>query len=146
MVQGFEIKRRGELQLIKRFQGEVFERFLHGDSLQTCFDAVGAVANHWLAVLETRGRDLEDAELFDLISETKNLRERVVDYGDRKSTSLTTARRLGEFLGAEMTRDPGLNCQFIISSLPESASVSERAVPVAIFSAEDAVKKHFLRR
>ena len=36
--------------------------------------------------------------------------------------------------------------QFIISKKPEGAPVTERAVPVAIFSAEEAVKKHFLRK
>lgn len=40
-VLGFEIKRRGELKLIKMFQSSVFERFLHGTlttslALSTC--------------------------------------------------------------------------------------------------------------
>ena len=33
-MQGFELKRRGELKLIKAFQGEVFEQFLAGATLQ----------------------------------------------------------------------------------------------------------------
>jgi DNA polymerase epsilon subunit 1 len=46
-LKGFELKRRGELKLIKMFQGQVFERFLHGTTLEECYNAVGAVANSW---------------------------------------------------------------------------------------------------
>jgi DNA polymerase epsilon subunit 1 len=53
-LKGFEIKRRGELKLIKVFQAEVFERFLAGSSLAECYAAVGAVANRWLDMLDTQ--------------------------------------------------------------------------------------------
>jgi DNA polymerase epsilon subunit 1 len=36
-LKGFEVKRRGELQLIKIFQSSVFESFLRGESLVTCY-------------------------------------------------------------------------------------------------------------
>ena len=36
--------------------------------------------------------------------------------------------------------------QFFIARQPEGAPVTERAIPVAIFHAEDSVRKHFLRR
>lgn len=39
----FEVKRRGELQLIKNFQSSVFEAFLKGDTLETCYAAVAQV-------------------------------------------------------------------------------------------------------
>lgn len=145
-LKGFEIKRRGELKLIKIFQGRVFEAFLHGTSLQTCYDAVGSCANHWLDVLYNKGRDLEDDDVFDLIAESKNMKEKLSYYGDRKSTAITTAKRLGEFLGEDMVKDKGLNCQFIITTKPVGTSTSARAVPVAIFSAEPAIKKVFLRK
>ncbi len=37
-----------------RAQAEVFEQFLAGSSLKECYDAVGAVANRWLDMLETQ--------------------------------------------------------------------------------------------
>lgn len=52
--QGFEVKRRGELQLIKNFQSSVFEAFLHGTSLQECYQSVATVANFWLDVLYSK--------------------------------------------------------------------------------------------
>ena len=55
-LKGFEIKRRGELKLIKVFQAEVFDQFLAGDSLPDCYAAVGAVANRWLDMLDTQAR------------------------------------------------------------------------------------------
>jgi hypothetical protein len=50
------LQRRGELKLIKLFQAEVFEQFLAGSSLQECYDAVAAVANRWLDMLDTQVR------------------------------------------------------------------------------------------
>lgn len=128
------------------FQEEVFAKFLDGKSLVECYESVGSCANHWLDVCQNGGEDLEDQDVFDLISENKNMVEALADYGDRKSTSIQTARRLGEFLGDEMVKDKGLNCKFIITKKPLGAPTSERAVPVAIFSAEPAVMKSFLRK
>lgn len=42
-LKGFEVKRRGELQLIKIFQSSVFEAFLKGDTLETCYASVAKV-------------------------------------------------------------------------------------------------------
>lgn len=55
-MQGFELKRRGELKLIKAFQGEVFAEFLKGQTLTDCYAAVGAVADRWLDLLDTQVR------------------------------------------------------------------------------------------
>ena len=68
------------------------------------------------------------------------------EYGAQKSTAITTAKRLAEFLGEQMIKDKGLNCKYIISSRPRNAPVTERAVPVAIFSAEEQVKRYYLRK
>jgi len=50
-LQGFEVKRRGELHLIKIFQSSVFEAFLKGSTLEECYSAVARVADYWLDVL-----------------------------------------------------------------------------------------------
>lgn len=50
-LKGFELKRRGELKIIKIFQSQVFEKFLLGSTLDECYKAVGSVANFWLEVL-----------------------------------------------------------------------------------------------
>ena len=56
-LKGFELKRRGELELIKAFQQQVFENspFLRGTTLEECYGAVAAVADQWLDVLDMRG-------------------------------------------------------------------------------------------
>ncbi|KAG7364476.1 DNA polymerase Pol2 [Nitzschia inconspicua] len=145
-LKGFELKRRGELELIKTFQSQVFERFLDGSTLEECYNSVADIANHWIDVIDTRGESLEDEELVDLISENRNMSRQLDDYGDQKGTSQTTARRLGEFLGVEIIKDKGLNCKFIIAEQPYGAPVTERAIPTAIWKAEPAVMKHFLRK
>ena len=53
-LKGFEVKRRGELQIIKIFQSTVFEAFLKGGTLDTCYEAVAKVADYWLDVLYSK--------------------------------------------------------------------------------------------
>lgn len=145
-MKGFELKRRGELELIKTFQSQVFERFLDGGSLKDCYESVAEIANHWIDVLDTQGESLDDDEVIDLISENRSMSRQLEDYGDQKGTSQTTARRLGEFLGSEIIKDKGLNCKFIIAEQPYGAPVTERAIPTAIWKAEPAVMRHYLRK
>ncbi|KAI6112282.1 hypothetical protein EDD16DRAFT_1176350 [Pisolithus croceorrhizus] len=145
-LKGFEVKRRGELQLIKIFQSQIFEKFLLGTTTQECYGAVACVANQWLDILFGRAQTLSDEELVDLIAENRSMSKTLAEYAGQKSTSISTARRLAEFLGAQMVKDKGLACKFIISAKPQGAPVTERAVPVAIFSAEESVKRTYLRK
>lgn len=145
-LKGFEVKRRGELKLIKIFQTQIFKFFLEGTTLVETYAAVATVANQWLDVLHQHGSTLADEELIDLICENRSMSKALEEYGSQKSTSITTAKRLAEFLGAQMVKDKGLNCKYIISSKPKNAPVTDRAIPVAIFSADDQVKRYFLRK
>lgn len=145
-LKGFEVKRRGELKLIKIFQQQIFKFFLEGSNLVECYGAVAKVANRWLDVLYSKGATLADEELIDLICENRSMTKTLEEYGAQKSTSITTARRLADFLGEQMVKDKGLNCKYIICSKPKNAPVTERAVPVAIFSADDETKHRFLKR
>tara|TARA_R110002003_G_scaffold702_2_gene21088 strand:- start:4641 stop:10763 length:6123 start_codon:yes stop_codon:yes gene_type:complete len=145
-LKGFEVKRRGELKLIKNFQAQIFKFFLEGTTLEETYGAVAKVANRWLDILDTRGATLADEELIDLIVENKNMTKTLEEYGAQKSTAITTAKRLAEFLGEQMVKDKGLNCKYIISKTPRNAPVTERAIPMSIFSAEESVKRYFLRK
>jgi len=145
-LKGFEVKRRGELKLIKIFQTQIFKFFLEGTTLTETYASVARVANRWLDVLHQQGSTLADEELIDLICENKSMTKTLEEYGGQKSTSITTAKRLAEFLGDQMIKDKGLNCKYIISSKPRNTPVTDRAIPVAIFSAEDSVKRFFLRK
>lgn len=145
-LKGFEVKRRGELKLIKIFQTQIFKFFLEGTTLAETYGAVARVANRWLDVLHQHGSTLADEELIDLICENKSMAKTLEEYGAQKSTSITTAKRLAEFLGDQMIKDKGLNCKYIISARPRNTPVTERAIPVAIFSADESVKRFFLRK
>ncbi|XP_057988015.1 DNA polymerase epsilon catalytic subunit A isoform X2 [Hevea brasiliensis] len=145
-LKGFEIKRRGELKLIKVFQAELFDKFLHGSTLEECYSAVAAVANHWLDLLDNQGKDIADSELLDYISESSTMSKSLVDYGQQKSCAVTTARRLSDFLGDTMVKDKGLRCQYIVACEPSGTPVSERAVPVAIFETDAEIMKFYLRK
>ncbi|KAE9369892.1 DUF1744-domain-containing protein [Stipitochalara longipes BDJ] len=145
-LKGFEVKRRGELKLIKIFQQQIFKFFLEGTTLAETYGAVAKVANQWLDVLHSKGETLADEELIDLICENRSMSKTLEEYGTQKSTSITTAKRLADFLGEQMVKDKGLNCKYIICARPKNAPVTERAIPVAIFSAETSVKRYFLRK
>jgi DNA polymerase epsilon subunit 1 len=145
-LKGFEVKRNGELQLIKIFQSSVFEAFLKGNTLEECYDSVAKIANYWLDILYSKAENISDNELFDLIAERRTMSKALEEYGDQKSTSISTAKRLAEFLGDEMVKDKGLNCKYVISKKPEGTTVTERAIPIAIFQAEPSVCKHYLKK
>ena len=146
-LKGFELKRRGELNLIKIFQGKVFQTFLNGDTLAEAYASVAEEANKWLDILFNKGRDVEDEELINLLSSSSNMSKALAEYGDSKSNAITTAKRLGEFLGPQMVANKGLSCKYLISKAPQSAPVTERAIPVIIFSNEiDANTRNFFLR
>ena len=146
-LKGFELKRRGELQLVKNFQNDLFKQFLKGDTLEECYKEVAKVADRWLDIVFNKGSNLEDEDLIELICENKSMAKPLLEYGDLKSTSITTAKRLGEFLGEETVKDKGLQVKYIIANKPAGSKTTERAIPVAIFSHEDPVlKERFLKK
>ncbi|KAK5080592.1 DNA polymerase epsilon catalytic subunit [Lithohypha guttulata] len=127
-LKGFEVKRRGELRLIKIFQTQLFKVFLDGTTLEECYQAVARIADRWLDVLDQRGSTMADEELIDLICENKSMTKTLEEYGE------------------QMVKDKGLNCKYIISAKPKNTPVTDRAVPVAIFSAEESTKRFFLSK
>lgn len=145
-LKGFEVKRNGELQLIKIFQASVFDAFLKGTSLEECYNHVATIADYWLDMLYSRAKDITDKELFELISERRTMSRMLADYGEQKSTSISTAKRLAEFLGDDVIKDKGLCCRFIIANVPRDAPVTERAIPLAIFQSEQSIRNHYLRK
>ncbi|KAF8369177.1 pole-1, partial [Pristionchus pacificus] len=145
-LKGFELKRRGELNVIKQFQSGVFRNFLRGNTLEEAYESVAREANYWLDVLFSRGVDMNDAELFELIGENRSMSRKLEDYGEQKSTSISTAKRLAEFLGDDVVKEAGIACHFVICKYPLDAPVTERTIPLAIFQAEPDVRAHFLRK
>ena len=58
--------------------------------------------------LSLQAANMPDSELFELISENRSMSRKLEDYGEQKSTSISTAKRLAEFLGDQMVKDAGL--------------------------------------
>lgn len=145
-LKGFEIKRRGELKIIKLFQEEIFSSFLNGINQKECYYHASIICNRWQDILDTYGKNLYDEDIFEQLSENKNMSESLEKYGESRSTSITTAKRLGEFLGEDMIRGKGQNCRFIISKYPINSPISDRAIPVAIFSSDENVQRYYLTR
>ncbi|KAK7200869.1 DNA polymerase epsilon catalytic subunit [Novymonas esmeraldas] len=146
-LKGFELKRRGELMLVKDFQSQVFRRFLDGSTLAEAYASAAVVADAALDMLESKGAGYDTEEILEKITESSNMTRRLAEYPEaQKSLAITTARRIAEFLGPQMVKDKGLACHFIISRMPTGRPVTERAIPVTIFRADPAVRTHFLRK
>ncbi|MES1919285.1 hypothetical protein MHBO_001142, partial [Bonamia ostreae] len=146
-LKGFELKRRGELKIVKIYQTEVFYRFLNGQNLSQIYSSAAQISNYWLDVIFGKGKGLRDEDIFDLFAESKNMSRNIEDYEKTKSTSITCAKRIGEFLGDKMIQGEGLSLKFVISRFPEKMSVSERVIPVTIFQVDDVeTKKRFLKK
>ncbi|CBZ30989.1 DNA polymerase epsilon catalytic subunit,putative [Leishmania mexicana MHOM/GT/2001/U1103] len=146
-LKGFELKRRGELMLVKDFQSQVFRRFLDGSTLADAYASAAVVADAALDMLESKGEGYDTEEILEKIAESSNMTRRLSEYPEsQKSLAITTARRIAEFLGPQMVKDKGLACHFIISRMPAGRPVTERAIPVTIFRADPAVRTHFLRK
>ena len=83
-LKGFEMKRRGELKIIKVFQSQLFENFLLGKTLRECYAAVSRVADRWMSILFSRGEGMDSDELLELISCSSNMSKAIGDYGSQK--------------------------------------------------------------
>lgn len=145
-MKGFELKRRGELQIVKIFQSEVFDKFLSGSSLQECYDECGKVAELWYNILDTQGKFVTDDELIDYIGESRMMSKSLEEYGSQKSTSVTCARRMAELLGNDLVKDKGLNVKFLICKKPLDEPISERAIPIIVFQIEPHLMRQYLKK
>ena len=65
---------------------------MEGSTLEECYSAVAAVADQWLDVLYSKGADIGDSELFELISENRSMSKSLEDYGAQKSTSISNMK------------------------------------------------------
>ena len=79
----------------------MFEKFLRGGTLAECYEAVGEVANQWLDVLYSKGGDVDDDELMELISQNKTMSQTLEDYGTAKVRGMRNrrCRRCGKHFG-----------------------------------------------
>jgi hypothetical protein len=68
---------------------------------------------------------VQDSELIEYLSESSVMSKSLEEYGDRKSSSITTARRLAAFLGDERLKDKGLVCNYIIAPCAPQRSCAD---------------------
>lgn len=142
-LKGFELKRRGELNFIKKFQEDIFARFNDGSNLKECYKSLADTCNYWLEIIDGHGGPLDDESIFYLFSESRSMSKNVDSYANKKSNILSTAKRLSEFLGNEVLEEK-LKCEFIVSKFPPGAPVADRVIPVMIF--QSAEKELYLKK
>ena len=89
---------------------------------------------------------LEDEEILEYIRESRMLSKTVDKYDNQKSVALTSAKRMAEFLGEDILKGSGLNCNFIISKKPVESALNQRAIPIAIFNVDEKIRIKFLKK
>lgn len=62
----------------------------------------------------------------------------------RKSSAITCAKRLSEFLADDRLKDKGLTCKYIVSQFPQGKSTTDRIIPIQIFQMSPAVAQKYL--
>ena len=108
-LKGFELKRRGELKILKDFQEGVFDMFMLGDSLKGSYASAALVASRTLNILINHGylpenssteegttyQEIDDEDILEMVTESRTLSKELGEYPtDQKSLALTTAKRL----------------------------------------------------
>ncbi|KHN69707.1 DNA polymerase epsilon [Ordospora colligata OC4] len=131
-LKGFEVKRRGELEIVKKFQEELFLHFLDGSTLTECYGSLAEVCGYWLDILKSRGEYLDDETILELLSESRSMSKEYEEYEGKKSNITTTALRMSEMLGKNVLEEK-LKCEYVIAVYPEGKSVAERTIPVIVF-------------
>lgn len=74
------------------------------------------------------GRAVQDSELIEYLSESCVMSKSVDDYGERKSSAITTARRLAAFLGDDRLKDKGLVCNYVIAQCAPPPPCAKAAI------------------
>lgn len=123
-LKGFELKRRGELKLIKALQERVFPRFLDGKSVSEAYGAVGRIAGHFLEIIRRKGAGYDEELLLDLLTESSTMKNSLESAPGLKNAASTTAKRLSESIDAYFAKVSGLNCTFVIARFPLHTEVS----------------------
>ena len=111
--------------------------------------------DHVLALVSLEGLPLPSEDTEEAVVQLLNIKyemlaEVFANYckqsplADCKSVGQATSLKLVGF--KKLVKDAGLACKFIIANRPQEAAVTDRAIPVAIFESEEAVKVHYLRR
>ncbi|KAH9411444.1 DNA polymerase family B exonuclease [Ordospora pajunii] len=142
-LKGFEVKRRGELEIVKKLQEELFLHFLDGSTLAECYGSLADVCRYWLDILRSRGEYLDDETILELLSESRSMSKEYEEYEGKKSNITTTALRMSELLGKNVLEEK-LKCEYVVALYPEGKSVAERAIPVIVFRSCE--KEKFLGR
>ena len=146
-VKGFEIKRRGELKIIKIFQSEIFIQYLKGSTLSECYQFCAETCNKWLGILREQGKGMRDEDVIDLIAQSKVLSKNIKEYDGRKGVAITAAKRMSEFLGPDLLEGKGIKCSFVVAKKPNTSPLNERVIPISIFNIkEESIKMKFLRK
>ncbi|KAL0233672.1 hypothetical protein PCE1_002181 [Barthelona sp. PCE] len=146
-LKGFELKRRGELELIKEYQQKLFDYYLRGSTLETAYEEVANTSRYFLDLIHFRGEALSDEEVLHLFSERKTLSRNLSEYPNKNSLLVACGRKMVHFLGLSDDQSANVTIEFVILKYPRAAELNDRAFPVNILRLQNvAQRKQYLKR
>ncbi|CAL6065292.1 DNA_polymerase epsilon [Hexamita inflata] len=146
-LKGFELKRRGELQLIKSYQQRIFIKYLDGKNIEECYSSVAKISDQYLSIIKNKGVGYDRKLILELLEESTTMKNSLNDTApNKKGAAITCAKRLSKFLDEVFATVVSLTTKFVISKQPVHLPVSERAIPIQIFDCSEEVQQTFLKQ
>jgi DNA polymerase epsilon subunit 1 len=138
----FDLVKFNEKNLMKFFEMSILPQFLKGNSLKECYQHVNKLSMNFLKMLELKGEALSEKEIIKYFTECRVKGDSTIS----SSPAIIVVERMSEFLGREILNESRVTCHFLITSEPKKVPARYRAIPTEIFSADENVKKIFLRK
>ena len=146
-LKGFELKRRGELQVLKAFQEDVFHQFLAGSSRSEVYQAVGHIAERWLRFVKGKGQ--AECSLKDVIAllEESTTMTKPAESNPLKSMGVTAAHRLCDLRNdSSYITQKGVKAAYVVTALPQGEVRTARAIPTSVFDEPESKCIQWIKR
>ena len=144
-LKGFELKRRGELQIVKEFQKDIFKQILRGSNLQEIYEACAETCKKFIDIIRSRGNNMSDEQVVHFLGQQKILAKKVDEYQKQKIMTVVAVKRLAQFLGEDFLQGSGISCNFIIGkSGRKDDKLTDRVVPTLVFKVKESLKTSLL--
>lgn len=150
-VKGLELKRRGEWGVLKSFQTSYFDVLgscVFETTLLGCYNVLKSrVVDFYDNLFRTRGGDVEDRRLVELLSEEKVASRAVTDYKARILV-VDALLKMRECSGdEELGKTAKCSVRFVLSKYPRGQKTKYgRAIPTVIYDMDTDIRNKFISK
>ncbi|XP_075591225.1 DNA polymerase epsilon catalytic subunit 1 [Dermatophagoides farinae] len=119
-LKGFELKRRGELEMLKIFQKSIFPLYISGSCKEEIFSNLAKVAENWIRFIVSKGRNSTYKKIvLDLLTESVTVSKPVSESTRLKTFAVSTITKLSELRDdPSYLNEKGIKASFVLVSFP----------------------------